>query len=195
MPTGYTAAIAGDITFERFVMRCARAMGACLHMRDEPMDAEITAHKPSAHYKESLARVEAERDRIDAMSPADAEAAAKADYLTKKESRDSYAEKNQELRDKYLAMFAKVDAWKPPTEGHQEFKNFMLGQLKDSIEFDCGATIWPEAKRLSGDDWLAEQKAANAKQLEYSRDSLAKEIERVTASNDWIYKLRKSLVA
>ncbi|KKK60691.1 hypothetical protein LCGC14_3021870, partial [marine sediment metagenome] len=30
MPTGYTACIKDGISFEKFVMQCARAMGACV---------------------------------------------------------------------------------------------------------------------------------------------------------------------
>ena len=38
MPTGYTLDLYNgkDITFEEFVLKCARAFGALIDMRDEP---------------------------------------------------------------------------------------------------------------------------------------------------------------
>jgi hypothetical protein len=41
MPTGYTAAIGEGIEFDKFVMQCARAMGACVMMRDEPIGPKL----------------------------------------------------------------------------------------------------------------------------------------------------------
>ena len=49
MPTGYTAAIAKDITFNDFVMQCAKAM--LIMMRDEPANAPIPERfEPGSHY-------------------------------------------------------------------------------------------------------------------------------------------------
>ena len=41
MPTGYTDLINNGCTFNEFVMGCARAFGATIDMRDEPLGAEI----------------------------------------------------------------------------------------------------------------------------------------------------------
>lgn len=36
MPTGYTDAIKDGISFNQFILSCARAFGALITMRDEP---------------------------------------------------------------------------------------------------------------------------------------------------------------
>jgi len=40
MPTGYTNCIKDGVTFEQFVWKCARAMGALVMMRDEPSNVD-----------------------------------------------------------------------------------------------------------------------------------------------------------
>ncbi len=41
MPTGYTDAVKDGITFDQFVLGCARGMGALVMMRDEPSGTPI----------------------------------------------------------------------------------------------------------------------------------------------------------
>ena len=41
MPTGYTAVIEDGCTFKEYVMTCARAFGATISMREEPLSKEI----------------------------------------------------------------------------------------------------------------------------------------------------------
>ena len=47
MPTGYTAGIAdGTITnFEQYALRCIRAFGATMHLRDESLEHEYEPKK------------------------------------------------------------------------------------------------------------------------------------------------------
>ena len=57
MPTGYTLDLydVKDITFEEFALRCARAFGALISMRDEPIDAPIPERfEPSDYHLKEL---------------------------------------------------------------------------------------------------------------------------------------------
>ena len=47
MPTGYTSGVAtGEIKdFKTYALQCARAFGACIMLRDEPMSDEIPKFK------------------------------------------------------------------------------------------------------------------------------------------------------
>jgi hypothetical protein len=58
MPTGYTAKLYdGDQKFQDFAMECARAFGALIEMRDEPMNAKIPeTFEPSEHHVNGLER-------------------------------------------------------------------------------------------------------------------------------------------
>lgn len=57
MPTGYTWDIKDEITFEQFIMNCARAFGALVEMRDEPRDKKIPDElKPSDYHNKELSK-------------------------------------------------------------------------------------------------------------------------------------------
>ena len=66
MPTGYTARLCdGEQTFKDFAMLCARACGALIEMREDPMDAPIPEKiKRSSYYDEALSKAVAEYDRL-----------------------------------------------------------------------------------------------------------------------------------
>lgn len=57
MPTGYTSYIGQGCDFKTFAMKCARAFGACIDMRDSSLDAQIPdSFEPSRyHLKEKRA--------------------------------------------------------------------------------------------------------------------------------------------
>lgn len=59
MPTGYTAPIyeGKQITFPEFAMQCARAFGALIDMRDDPMDSPIPdAFVPDTYHARELVK-------------------------------------------------------------------------------------------------------------------------------------------
>ena len=63
MTTGYTDAVGkGEITeFKDYALLCARAFGACVSMRDEPLDAEIPEEfKPNDYHEKSLQKARGE---------------------------------------------------------------------------------------------------------------------------------------
>lgn len=54
MPTGYTASVADGTTttLRAFALQCARAFGATVTMRDDPMSAEIPERfEPGGFYR------------------------------------------------------------------------------------------------------------------------------------------------
>ena len=54
MPTEYTDAIADGISFNDFMMKCARGMGALIMMSDEPSDAPILEQFEPSDYCSTL---------------------------------------------------------------------------------------------------------------------------------------------
>src|SRR5690349_4914266 len=138
MPTGYTAAITKDMPLETFVWLCARAFGALVTMRDDPMDAPIPQKlEPSAHYRDSLERARKRLLEVQAWTPEDA----LADLVRRREQEDAnmakYRAEREETRRGYVRMLSLVEAWQPPTPDHWELKKFMLEQITGSIKFDC----------------------------------------------------------
>ena len=196
MPTGYTAQIAEGMTFEEFVMRCARGMGACIDLRDEPMSALIPDRfEPSDYHLTKRTVAEMELARLSRMSMAEAEDAARAEFLAAQAYHTTHMQKNDNLRQKYEEMLTKVRAWQPPTPDHAGMKKFMVEQLVSSIDFDCDNSYYRDRPphRLSGPDWLATKMAAAQHDINYHTKEHAEEVERVERRNTWIASLRESL--
>lgn len=193
MATGYTHPVCdGEITeFNDFAMSCARAFGALIMMRDEPMDAEIPDEfKPSDYNEKALAKARARLTELQNMTPEHAEAAAVADYDEKNRHCDEYEAKCA-LEDKRLAeMMQKVSAWGPPTSEHVEMKNFMLKQLSISMNGDYR----PERpKMLTGQQWVSAQLKKAEEDVGYHAAEQAKENERAAGRTQWVKALRESL--
>lgn len=196
MPTGYTAAIADDITFDEFVMGCARGMGALVMMRDEPMNAPIPERfEPSDYHTKKIAEANATVARLAGMTEAEAEQAASEAYEAAIAAQAAAILRNDTLREKYEAMLSKVKEWKSPSADHDGFKSFMVDQVTSSIDFDCDNRYYREQKqaKLTGSEWRAQEEAKARKDIAYHEAENAKEIERTEARNAWLRQLRESL--
>jgi hypothetical protein len=198
MATGYTHKVQeGKVTeFRDFAWECARAFGALITMRDDPMDAPIPeAFKvDTSFYDQMVERGKRRLASLYEMSAADADkeaAAAHADAMRGWQERK--AERDQQ-RVRYLAMLEKVKAWVPPSSDHYGMKDFMLEQLQSSLKFDCvGYDNPPEP--MIGSAWLTEEKRRAQRDIDYGTEQRAEEIERVESRNRWLTQLRESLNA
>lgn len=196
MPTVYTAAIADGIDFEQFVMRCARAMGACILMRDDPMDAPIPERfEPSDYHARKLEEASAALAKLRVMSCDETEVAAQEAFAAETNSNTEAIARNRELRGKYEAMLTQVQAWAPPTPDHEGFKRFMTEQLTESIRFDCNEDYYQERKPKlkTGEQWRVEQIAAALRDVDYHTRERDEEVARTESRNQWIAALRGSL--
>jgi len=196
MPTGYTAGIKDNMTFDQFVWGCARAMGALVLMRDEPADAPIPERlEPSTYHPDQLDKAGSRLDDLQSMSAEDADSAAKSAYDDEaKQAKEAIQEANA-LRSKYIKMLNRVNDWVSPTNDHDGFKDFMVEQLEKSIKFDCSTDYWETQNhiKLSGAEWMHKALGKALKDIEYHKVEYAKEIERTEDRNKWISKLRNSL--
>ena len=194
MPTGYTAAIKGGISFKQFAMDCARAFGACVMLRDEPGGGESIPEKlmPSTYSKDALEAAKLRLARLEAMTPIACLMARNREHGENEARRLARIEEDASLLKKYKAMRANVESWTPPTVDHSGIKEFMIKQIDESIRFDCGFYDDPGAEK-SPDEW---HKGAIRKQLNdiaYHTKSYAEEVERTNQRNAWIKALRDSL--
>ena len=105
MPSGYTAAIKDGITFSDFAMNCARAFGALISMRDEPLDAPIPERvEPTDYHAEKIKKAEERLSALIAMTAKELDAEA-AEYWERETAYNKKAhEEAEELRKKYKAM-------------------------------------------------------------------------------------------
>jgi hypothetical protein len=193
MPTGYTAAVKDGISFEQFVWHCARAFGALVMMRDDPSDAVVPQRfEESPYYRKALEEAKDRLATVRAMSLASAEENARhAHTKALKEHGEREAAKD-DLRNKYSAMLAQVVKWSPPSSEHTGLKDFMLQQLRESIDWDCKPYPAPEPITNAA-VWLADQIADAERAVERKTQALADEVERVAGRNRWIADLRASV--
>ena len=191
MPTGYTADIAKDISFNDFVLQCARAFGATISMRDSPMSPEIPEFQPSNWNMKELVKAQKTLVELTDMtgtmqsSSAFAYNAQRYDNFLK-DSRD-----NMELKEKYESMLTKVQNWEPPSPEHTDLKAFMVKQIKESIEWDCITNETPEP--VSGEQWYLKKLNDTTRNIVYHTEEHLKEIERVNTRNKWVKQLKESL--
>lgn len=199
MPTGYTAELCErDQSFEEFALRCSRAFGALIEMRDDPLDAPIPeAFKPSDYLTNALASAKAELARLSSMNEEEAErwgSEQKSRYIALR--RESLA-KTLAIRNRLGEMVEKVVKWEPPTSEHRELKEFMLEQLRSTIKYD-GNTSYCESDIAAAEAkspqlyWIDAQQSAK-RNVAYYTEEITKEEKRYKSRNAWLRQLRDSL--
>lgn len=196
MPTGYTAAIKDDITFNQFAMSCARAMGACVTMCDESSSAPIPERfEPSDYHAKALKKAREELGCLQEMSITDSAAEADTEFDAETALHTKRIQDVVDLRNKYNAMLAQVDAWQPPTPDHEGMKKFMIEQLRSSIDFDCSTDYYGKHApvRLDARQWRQKKIDAIIKDIAYHVKAHAEEVERTESRNTWLAALRTSL--
>lgn len=194
MPTGYTASIANDISFQDFVLTCARAFGACVTLRDEELGPNIPEFEVSNYHLEQLEKYLAERLSLLTLKPEEVEAKALQQYLDEKESKEVSKRENIALRLKYEAMLENVRNWQPPTSEHVALRNFMINQIDESIRFDCNPVFYDKPTiLLTSQEWMRQRLEKVDWNIEYHSKSHAEEVERVRTRNEWVRALRESL--
>lgn len=196
MPTGYTDIIGRGATFEEFVLRCARAFGALVEMRDDSTDAAIPdKFEPGTYHAENLRKAEQQLIKLENTTINAAKISANADYCLAVVERNESIEKNRKTIEAYQAMLEKVVEWIPPTFEHQELKKFMIVQIESSRKFDDMENYYLEhpVKKLTGIEYLAQQISSVERNITYYTENNQKEIERAAGRTQWIQDLRKSL--
>jgi hypothetical protein len=205
MPTGYTDYIdslvekGGSPTLKGYVWRCARAFGALVSMREEPLSAKIDitkiagqkrkGRKSDSYHANEIARAKKELEDVLKMTPEECYAASVKEHKEAVKAYREAFEKWKRLDGAYTRVRDDVLSWDPPTKEHEGLKNFMLDQL---------ATGWPTMYRevpklMTGDEWRADQVKSAQWDIEYHTKELAKESEREDDHGGWLVQLAKSV--
>lgn len=196
MPTGYTADVGdGKVTeFPDFAMRCARAFGATITMRDDSPDATIPDEfEPSDYNARALVKARERLAELQAMDRDAIREAANAAYVEALSYYRKSVKDRADTRANYEAMLDKVLAWEPPTPDHAEMKAFMVQQLEESIRFDCGYEPEPPT-RETPEEWHEEQVQRAERDIEYHAKGDREERERAAGRTEWVRALRASLM-
>lgn len=195
MSTGYTSKIYDGKaqSFAEFALYCARAFGALVEMREDPMDAKIPLEfKPSTYHRDRLAETKTELAKWQNMSLAEAAKHEAASYAKAIDEEAAYQEKKKALRERYETMLAHVLAWEPPTPEHKGLKDFMTSQLRESIDFDC-RDYSNHVRRVAPAQWLKERIETAQNSIAYHEKEWARDQEMARTRTAWVADLRKSL--
>jgi len=195
MPTGYTAKVEdGSVTELRdYMLICARAFGALIMMRDDPMDAPIpTKLEPdTGYYDKRITELTADIAKLSAMSADDVLTESLAANNEARRRHREYEAEDQRRLERHQAMAAKVEKWRPPTREHVEYKQFMLQQLEVSSQH-LGSTLDLPAMPI-GEEWRAKRLSDLQSQLAQNQRNRDQEIERTAGRQKWLDALLASL--
>lgn len=196
MPTGYTADVqSGKITdFNEYALQCARAFGACIMLRDEPISSEIPTFEPSQYHADARAEAMADLAALDAMSIEQCAALQAKEYDEAVANRDKRLAEIAEDRRRYEAMLIKAKAFRSPTPDHDNYAKFLVSQLEESIKFDCSTEYHERPiEKLPVEQWRQERRAKLKHDIDYHTEQQAQEDERTASRNEWVRQLKAAL--
>jgi len=194
MATGYTASIEEGVTFKQFALDCAHAFGYLKDMRESPMSSTIPdKFHPSPHHKKELERAEKALYVVRGLTLDIAETRALYEWRAAVVEWEDSCHRMRDLKAKYEAMLAQVQAWVPPTHEHQCLKDFMVQQITQSIEHDCYDRKPYRPKLQTPQEWLQARVESAQDGVAYHTAELAKEIESCRVCTAWVRALKTSL--
>ena len=200
MPTGYTAGVMdGTITeFKDYAFQCARAFGALVMQRDDPLTPNIPVLKVDDYYSAAVREAEEEVKQISSMTSKQIE----TEFLKSKARDIKYHTKGikdqEKTRERYLKMLEEAKKFVAPTDEHVSYRDFLISQLEESLNWDCRSNYHQEQlaktkRKKSAKSWHREGLAEAKYRLKYAKKSLKEEIERVKSRNDWLSQLKKAV--
>lgn len=201
MPTGYTAAVAdGTITtLKDFAEACFRGMGVCVTMRDEPSDVPVPeSFQVSTYHADKVANYK--KQLVGFVTTPEHELREYYAAAVKKETEqlDIQVKQNTSIYKRYSDMRDLVYKLKPENAPAgldlHGFKEFMLDQLKTSINFDV-STVGAERElpeyMLQFDTWYAHMLIELAEKIRHHRECHDKEVKKTHERNEWLKAARK----
>lgn len=196
MPTGYTAGVAdGTVTdFKQYAIQCARNFGALILMRDEPLDAEIPEKfEPSNFELNNLVKAEKELGEMLSLSDSQLKLKMEAEFDAEMKSYQRFVAERREKRKRYEAMLDKAKRYRPPTPDHEGYAKFLVTQLEESINWDCGEKYLNPPKQQTLEEWKTQRLESLRRAISRSRERHKEEAERTNQRNEWVAKLRESI--
>jgi hypothetical protein len=191
MPTGYTTDIYNgkEVTFKDFALNCARAFGACVMQRDDPAGEKPKIQPEESYHTKALKKL----STFKKPSKKQFETFIKRSIADNKE----IINKNKALEKAYSEMIEKAAKWTPPTTEHEALKDFMIKQLVESKQWDCGLDHYENQlvslSAMTYNDYIEKKRKEYTFNCKYHEEHLIKEIDLIKQRNKWIEDLYNSL--
>lgn len=202
MPSGYTHGILnGTIkTFKEFALKCSEAF--LIQFRNG--ETEYTPRVPSDYHPNQMKFIRervAELNQISNSELIAIKVAASEQSIAKEEENLAITIEKKKNIDKLLEDAINFN---PPTDKHEEFKDFMISQLQETINFDFDINYKinriEELKKLLVDLKNLNPFSIRAARLndlnedyKYHANQYEKEIQSCKESNEWYKELLKSI--
>lgn len=193
MPSGLTCNIydGSDMTLRGFALNCVRQLGAGYIATEQgekrmPLD-KAPVLKVSDYHPEQIKKAEAElRQWLEVReNPEELQRKYEASYASNHEHNEDHDKRRKEIRERYLTMLDKVDAWVLPTE-YKSLKDLMINQIKESMDFDCKPIRIYKEERLPIDEWIQLQIDMCQRDIDYHKTRYAEEQKRVAENNAYL---------
>jgi hypothetical protein len=197
MPTGYTCDITNSTTFKDFAIKCSKAFGANIELRDLDLNAPIPEYKIDNYYENSYNDAVKDLNKFKSLSDAEIQSTIDKNHKNSIIYNKKCLAEKKALKVNYTRLLKEVKAWKPPSKDHQGLKDFMVQQLEDTIKFDCDFSYY-ENNINQAKPSLEDFKKDGIKLLEdlvkSRKKSWDEEVSRVKGRNKWNKDLRDSLL-
>ena len=193
--TGYTYKLVEEgQSFKDFLLTCARAFGALVELRDEPLSSEIPAFEVGDYYPNQIKTLTEEVKELEGYTLEQQVAFGKDKIAKEKEYHTNALAKQKEQTQRLIEMEARVKEWIPPSSDHTSLKGFMLEQLQTSrIDWDYHEKKLARTELLVPQERFAEELAVKTKRLANAKQSLKEEEDRVAGRNKWVQLLKDSV--
>lgn len=183
-----------DQTFREFALSCARAFGACVELREEPIHGDIPEFRPSLRSLQKAEEAKSERQRLLDMSDEDRIKFGQAKKEEEIASAEKYLAKELVQNLRLSLMRDHVLAWKAPSSEHTGLRDFMLDQLKISANsLEYSEKIIREAKASFARDYYDRALKGADRDIEYHEKAQIEENQRTFKRNRWVKELKASL--
>ncbi len=195
MVTAYTSDLVNgkEASFKSFILKCARAFGPLVSMREDSLETQIPKKlEPDPYYAATLSNIALELRLAELRTDEQWEAVALKYFMDAKASDEQIERDRIQKKARLMAMRSKVADWTPPTSDHQELKDFMMEQIDSTVKFECFPRE-PSATRVPWQEYKQGELGALKRNVEYYAVEAQKEIDRTNIKNQWIADLRKSL--
>lgn len=194
MPTGYTAELVDKgQDFRSFVLTCARAFGAAINQRDDPLNEPPKLQEPSDYHINALATAKAKVVALEAMSAEQRRAYGDNRRAEAIASARAAQERNALQNRRLDEMLEQVHGWTAPTSEHAGLKTFMVEQLTMSRNGDYSSRWLSEELAKTPMQCFDEELAAARHSVECQQSEHEKELARTAERNGWIRALWASL--
>lgn len=197
MPTGYTSDIyeGKEISAKKYILKCARAFGANVTIREEGLDFEIPIYEPNDFHLKNIERTKLNIEKLSSKTDEEIEKEINDNYEKRLKENQESIQKKLELEKRYTKILEDVRNWNPPTDEHINLKEYAINQLLDSINHDCDTRYYEqEIEKESVAEYRISKLKYLTEDLERSIESHKKEVENVNKRNEWNRLLKESLV-